>query len=441
MRVLHVNKFLYRRGGAEGYMLDLADRQRAGGHEVELFGMDHPHNDHQRFAEHFPSQVELDPPPAGLGTRIRTAGRMIWSREAAHGMDEVLRAFRPHVVHLHNVYHQLSPSVLRPVERAGVPAVMTLHDYKLACPQYTFLANGEICEACLGGRFWNAPRRACKNGSRTASGLLGLESWIHARTGAYDPVQLFLAPSRFMASKMEEAGIDRDRIRHVTNFVDASQVAPRVGPGTGLVVAGRLSAEKGLDVLLDAMALLPDATLDVVGEGPEGESLAARAHAVAPGRVRFHGRVPKASVLEHLRSARVAVVPSRWYENQPIALLEAFAAGVPVVASDVGGLPELVVPGRTGTLVPMNDPAALAAALRAYLEDPDRAVREGREARRRVEEEFSAADHLDRLHECYSEAAARVPGRRRAAEPAATGSRATPPAGRPADSPEPRSVP
>jgi hypothetical protein len=128
VRILHVNKFLYRRGGAEGYLLDLAGLQVAAGHEVEFFGMRHPQNPAYRYEHLFPGHVELEPPPPGPA-RVAAAARMLWSPAARRGMDAVVRAFQPDVVHLHNIYHQLSPSVLRPLAELGVPAVMTLHDY------------------------------------------------------------------------------------------------------------------------------------------------------------------------------------------------------------------------------------------------------------------------------------------------------------------------
>jgi glycosyltransferase involved in cell wall biosynthesis len=369
--------------------------------------MAHPLNEPQRFSAHFPSRVDLDPAPRSLGARVRVAGRMLWSRESERGMVRVLDAFRPDVVHLHNVYHQLSPSVLRPVRAAGIPSVMTLHDYKLACPQYTCLDHGRICEACVGGRFWNAPLHACKDGSRAASGLLALESWAHHVSGAYDAVDLFLAPSRFLASVVERAGIDPSRLRHLDNLVDVRSVPARVGAGDGVVCVARLSEEKGIDVLLRAMALLPHGEVTGVGDGPARPELESLAREVVPGRATFTGRLDRAGVLAALRASRVAVLPARWNENQPIAILEAFASSVPVVASDVGGLPEVVRPGEDGALVPMEDPAALALVLAEYLADPERSVREGAAARRRAERNHDADIHLARLRSLYAEAAER----------------------------------
>lgn len=407
MRVLHVNKFLYRRGGAEGYLLDLAQLQRGAGDEVAYFGMTHPENPPSlRYAAHFPRQVELEPVPAGAAARAAAAGRMIWSPASRRGLARVLDDFRPDVVHLHNIYHQLSPSVLAAVRRAGVPCVLTLHDYKLACPSYQLLDRGRLCDACVTGGPLMAARRRCKNGSLTASGLLAVESWLHRRLRAYDPVHLFLSPSRFLAEVMRRAGVYPDRIRVLNNFVDTRAVPAKDTPGGPVVAAGRLSPEKGFDVLIEAAAELPaGVSVEIAGDGPAGPALRDLAQLRAPGRVRFHGRLDAPRLQALLRSAAVVAVPSRWHENQPMAVLEAFACGVPVVGAGLGGLPELIRPGVDGEVVPASDPAALAAVLRRMLAEPERTHQMGQAGRAKVERHFGPLDHLTRLRAAYQSAA------------------------------------
>jgi len=402
MRVLHVNKFLYRRGGAEGYMLDLAELQAKAGHEVAFFGMEHPENPPLPLAAHFPSFVELDPPPRGAYGRVAAGMRMIHSTDSRRGMDAVISRFQPDVAHLHNIYHQLSPSVLRPLAAHGVPVVMTLHDYKLACPSYQFLDHGRICEACLGGRFHNAVLRRCKNGSLGNSLLLAVEATAHRLTGAYDSVGTFVCPSEFMAGKMLAAGIKPSRLRVLNHFIDLATIEPKQRPGGPVVFAGRLAPEKGVDVLVEAIGLLGDeARLEVAGDGPERERLEALAEARAPGRVRFWGRLSKGRLMELLSDAAVCAIPSRWYENQPMAVLEAFACGVPVVATGLGGLPELIEPGTDGEIVPSDDPAMLAKAIDGLLHDPVRAFAMGRAGLAKLHQRFTPERHLEQLDDIY----------------------------------------
>lgn len=409
MRILHVNKFLYRRGGAEAYLLDIAALQRAADHEVALFGMEHPENPTLPYAEHFPRYIEFEPPPRGVPAKLRAAGRMLYSVSARRGMDTVLDIFRPDIVHLHNIYHQLSPSVLSPVRSSGIPAVMTLHDYKLTCPTYRLLDKGALCTACVDGGFIQAAKRRCKDGSFTASALAGFEVAVHHELGAYAPIGRFLCPSAFLAGIMQRGGVYPERMHVLPNFVDARDVPVKLSPGGPLVFAGRLSWEKGVDTLIEAVAMLGRAArLEVAGDGPERSRLEDLAARRAPGRVRFHGRLPRKGVLSLLNAGVASVLPSRWYENQPIAVLESFAAGVPVVATDLGGFPELVTPGVTGALAPHDDPAALAQTLSGVLDDPDAALAMGRAARRLVEERHGPERHLHDLHEHYAAVSAPV---------------------------------
>ncbi len=410
MRVLHVNKFLYRRGGAEGYLLDLAQLQRAAGDEVEYFGMTHPNNESPlAYAQHFPSHVELEPAPRGLRPRAAAAARMVWSPQSRRGLARVIDDFRPDVVHLHNIYHQLSPSVLAAARAAGVPCVLTLHDYKLACPSYQLLDHGARCDACVTAGPLAAARRRCKDGSLTASTLLAVESWLHRTLRAYDPVQVFVSPSRFLADVMRRAGVYPDRMHVVNHFVDVAALPVKDTPGGGVLYAGRLSAEKGVDVLIEAVAALPDgAPVDIAGDGPARPALEELARRRAPGRIRFHGRLDKARLHALVRASAVVVVPSRWHENQPMAVLEAFGCGVPVVGTDLGGLPELIDAGVDGDIVPADDPAALAAALRRMLADLDRAQAMGRAGRAKIERDFTPAAHLSRLRDAYALATAQA---------------------------------
>lgn len=404
MRILHVNKFLYRRGGAEAYLLDLVDMQRAEGHVVEVFGMQHVENEPLRYAHHFPHQMDLEPPPKAPIDRLQAAAHMFYSPSSRRGLTAVLEEFRPDVVHLHNIYHQLSPSVLRAIERAGVPAVMTLHDYKLACPSYLMLAGGRVCEACLDGHFRHAIAKRCKDGSLANSALLAAESAFQRLIGAYDPIQYFLCPSNFLADVMTRAGVYADRLVVIPNFIDAQCIRPADAPGRGVTYAGRLSAEKGVDTLIRAAGMHLSLDVDIYGDGPQSADLQELAHRVAPGRIRFHGRLSRAQVLEGLRRSAVAVVPSNCHENQPMAVLEAFACGLPVVASDLGGLPELV--GDTcGGLVPPRDPAALGHVLEQATRHPREWFRRGLNARLRVLDAHSPARHHDGLMNVYANAA------------------------------------
>ena len=408
MRILHVNKFLYRRGGAESYMLDLAEAQRATGHEVSFFAMEHPDNQPDANDDLFPSRMELNPPPEGLVARVRTAGQILHRPDARAGMEKVLERVRPDVVHLHNIYHQLSPSILKPISRRGVASVMTLHDYKLVCPTYQMLDHGEICEACLPGKFGQAVRRRCNGGSLFGSALSSLELTLHSRLGSYDGIDTLLCPSDFLRQKMVQGGIAAERLVHLTNFCDLSSIEAATAPGAGVLYAGRLSTEKGVDVLVDALPHLPSGMpVTVAGDGPEREALEKQAADLGVSdRIDFLGRIPAGDLHARMRAAAVLVVPSRWYENQPMTVLEAYGCGRPVVASALGGLPELVEEGVTGALVPHNDPRALAQALTRLAGDPTTAHDRGSDGRALALARHAIDAHVQALDAVYDRARA-----------------------------------
>jgi glycosyltransferase involved in cell wall biosynthesis len=386
-------------------MLRTAALQSAAGDEVAFFGMQDPRNGDHRYAEHFPAPAERD--SSSAVAQLRAAGRFVYSREAERGMARVLDAFRPDMVHLHNIYHHLTPSVLRPISRRRVPAVMTVRDFKLVCPTQGLFAHGQPCEACVGRHFHQAALIRCRGGSLAASGLCAVELSLHTALRSYDPVRLFLCPSAFVASKLRAGKVYPDRLRRLPNFVGLERPAASVLSRARIVYVGRLTHLKGVDVLVEAMASLPpSAQLDLAGQGHDQTALALAAERVAPGRVRFHGHLSQEEVADLIRSSSALVLPSRAYENQPRAILEGMAAGVPVVASAHSGIPELVEHETNGLLVEPDDARALADALGRLLADPAAAAEMGRAGRRRAEALFSPGAHLDRLNRLYREAIA-----------------------------------
>ena len=291
-----------------------------------------------------------------------------------------------------------------------MPVVLTLHDYKLVCPTYQFLDQG----AALHGLRHRRPLAGGQAGVQ--DGSLRGERSRRGRGLAAPPLRRlrasrrFICPSRFLAGEMRRAGVFPDRVQVLDNFTDVSSVVPRDGAGSGIVYAGRLSGEKGVDLadrgvaaLCTSGAVPDDVTMQVVGDGPERAALETLAQQAAPGRVVFHGRVTKDRVSELVRQAAATVAPSRWYENQPLAVLESFAAGVPVITTELGGLPEIVEDGTTGWLVDLEDRPALATALAEAVTQPEVSRARGTAARRVAEERFSPEGHVDAVEGLYRE--------------------------------------
>ncbi len=407
MRILHVEKFVRRdRGGAPAYMFDLLERQRAAGHEVEVFGMHSEMNEATRFARSFAPNVELKPPPTGVAAKAAVAARMVWSRPAAKALAAVLDEFVPDVVHCHNVYHQLTPSVFGPIKQRSIPVVMTAHDFKLVCPTYHLIDNeGRDCFACVGHSPLHVVRKRCEEGSLAKSAVLAVEASVHRRLGSYDAVDRFLCPSSFMLDQLTRGGFDADKLVHLPNAVDIPEdgdPTQRPRPGNQLLFVGRLYHRKGVDLLIDAMRSVPDASLVICGDGPELEDLQARA-ADLMDRITFAGHVDHERIRSELRRSAALVLPSRGSENQPMTILDAFANGVPVVTSDNAPLRELVIHGETGNLFAPESSADLADQITHVLGDPDRRLRLGVNARARALEHHDMKRHIERINAVYEE--------------------------------------
>lgn len=399
-RVLQVDKFLRPYGGAAMYMLDLSEQLRRRGHQVEFFSVRHPDNVESSLSDLFPPDTSYDPPPPGVGGKIGAAARTVWSRAAAKAMAEALDRFQPDLVHLHNIYHQLSPSILRPIRRRRIPMVMTLHDFKLICPSYRMLDRGSPCEACLDGHFRHAVTRRCKSGSLGQSAVLALETSVHRRLGAYADIDVLICPSEFLLGKLVEAGFDRHRLRHVPNFTGVGPASGSVPRGDHVLSVGRLAVEKGIDTLIEACGQDPPRRLRIVGDGPEREALVELASRVAPETTEFVGQLDRAGVLDELDRARVVAFPARGYENLPVAILEAMARGAPVIVTDIGGSPELVDGVRSGLCVPPEDPRAIRQAIDRF-DDADLALALGSAGQEKIATTYALDAHLEQVEGLY----------------------------------------
>jgi glycosyltransferase involved in cell wall biosynthesis len=272
---------------------------------------------------------------------------------------------------------------------------MTLHNFRLACLAATMLRDGLPCQSCLGRPPWRGVAHGCYRDSRAASAVLAGSLRTHRALGSFDRVTLFAAVSQFVRDKLVEGGLDPERVRVRHNF--SWPMRRRTGAGSTFLVLGRLSPEKGIDTVLGAWN--GHGRLVIAGDGPER----ARLTALAPAGVEFLGAVKADAVPALLTNARALLLPSRCYEGSPRAVVEALAAGVPVIASDIGGLPEHVEDGVNGLLVPPDDVDAWAEAI-DRLRDDDVSMELGEGAYRRWRAEFSPEVALESLLAVYREA-------------------------------------
>lgn len=373
MRILLCSNFYYRRGGDCTYLLALQALLEKHGHETAVFSMRHPQNlpcPQEEYFVDFLDYAELNRRKNPLNA-VRVLGRSIWSRQARQNVARLIADWNPDIAHFQNIHAYLTPSILGPLEAAGVPVVWTLHDYKLICPNDNFLSNGRICEECKGGRFWRCAKNRCKKGSRAASAVAALEAYVHRQLKLPDRIGALVAPSEFLRSKFIEFGWPAERIHALPNFLP--ELPPARSPGNGGygLYLGTLLPTKGVGVLLEALARLPGGKLHVLGDGAERARLEARAREPdLAGRVQFTGFLRGADLERELAGADYAVMPSVWYENGPYAAMEIMARGLPLAAAAIGGIPELVRHEETGLLFPPGDAAGLAFQLARLQDNP-----------------------------------------------------------------------
>lgn len=385
MRILMVHNRYQQPGGEDGVVRAEAGLLRAKGHAVEL--------------------VEEDNDSIlGAADAVRTAVQCVWSAAAKRTIEERILEFKPDLVHIHNFFPRLSPSIHFACLRADVPVVQTLHNYRLLCPASTLLRDGHPCEDCLGHAFpWQAIQHRCYRSSRAASAALANMVFVHRIWGTWTrTVTRFIALTEFARAKFSAAGIPADRIAVKPNFV-LSDPGMGLGKGGYALFVGRLSEEKGVAVLLDAWNRFPARVpLRIVGDGPLA-SVVREAAANHP-RIEWLGRRSSAEVSALMADAAVLIFPSIWYEGFPLVLAEAFAAGLPVIASRLGAMAEIVTDGKTGLLFSPGRADQLFNAVQWAFAHPNQANAMRAAVRREFEEKYSAEVNYELLLAIYQSA-------------------------------------
>lgn len=389
MRVLQLHTRYREPGGEDAVVKAEAEILRRRGHEVIQHGGRNP------------------PHP------LRAAGSLClapWNPSATAAIRRLVTEARPDVAHVHNTWYALSPAVIRALSRAGVPVVLTMHNYRVLCVNGQLFRDGQVCETCVGSHPWHGVRHQCYRGSALLSIPAAATIALHRRLGTWtEDVDVLLAITEEARQRFVEGGLPAERVRIKPNFV--FDPGPRTTPASGsntVLFVGRLSPEKGVDVLLDAWRRAAPAPLELVvlGDGPAREEL----ELSSPG-VRFEGHVPPEEVRRRMLAARALALPSVWQEPaDPLVVLEALAAGLPVLASAVGGLPRLL--GRTGAgwLIPPGSVTAWREALER-LTDGNRVAEASRRGRAVYERCFTEARAARALESAYEAALVR---RRRA---------------------------
>jgi glycosyltransferase involved in cell wall biosynthesis len=413
MKVLLVHKFWRKVGGAEVYFQDVARILRNYQHQIKIYTTDfeaegshdvYPRDENVIFGETF------DYLQGNIITRLKNIPEIIYSRKNKEHFRNVLREYKPDIVHVFAIYVTITPSILDACREEGIPVVMSCNDYKHICPNYRLFHHGKICEDCKGGKFYKAVVNNCCKHSMGVSIVSAIESYTHSYLNIWKKnIGAFLFESRFMMKKTEEFwGKSAANLQFLGKPFNATHYKLSKGDKGYLLFLGRLSDEKGVNILLDAMKKVPQAHLKIAGGGTHRTYLEKYTTDQQITNVEFVGSKYGDELEDLFNHCRFLVVPSLWHENFPYVMMEAFARGKAVIGSDKGGIPEYIRENETGFVFPSHNADALATLIRDLWENPVKSQSMGEKAKQLADIQFNDEAFYTRLIEIYEKNTGKV---------------------------------
>jgi len=403
MKILLINSHHKINGGAERYYFDLSQLLTSKGHKVAYFSMLDNENIKTRWKKYFVSKVDFT--NNDLISFVKKISRIFYSLEAKRKIGKLLDAFKPDIVHIQNIYYYISPSILSEIKKRGIPIVQTVHDYQLISPNVTLFSNGKINEETKIRKYYKAFIGKSVKGARGASFMATLLSYFQDAFNLHKKnIDLFIAPSNFMKSKLVEYGFNRKKIVKLDNFVEGTKIKYKTSADKYILYFGRINEAKGILLLLDAAQQLPGIKFKVAGnfedENIKGKVLE-KVRKEKIKNVKFLGFVTGYSLTRLVRNCYFCIVPSLWYENQPYSILESFAQGKTVVASRIGGIPEIVRDGKDGLLFEPGNVNQFVRKIKKLWDNPVLARNLGQNARKLVNEKYNPGVHYQKIMAIY----------------------------------------
>ena len=420
MRIILANYRYFISGGPERYMFNVADALTERGHEIIPFSIHYERNQPTSYSHYFVEplgergEVYFREQRMTLKTIRRTLSRLFYAPDVEQAVTRLVSDTKPQIAYILHYLRKLSPALLVGLKRAGLPIVVRLSDYAMLCPQAHFLRENTPCELCINGNLLPSIKYRCVQGSLAASSLNALATWYHRERRYFDLVDVFVAPTRFMYQKMIAAGYSEQRLCYIPTFVNSKifHPVPENSKEKYIAYAGRLEHIKGVHVLIDAIALLRanhpsiDLKVKIAGHGNEQYiSLLKKQvqHLGLDNSIQLLGELKTEQMVSLLNKAFLSVIPSLWYENLPNAILESYACGTPVLASNLGSLAECVNDCQTGYLFQAGDANHLAERLALCLDQPEKLAEMGKRVREIAETTYSQKQHLEKLEALFVE--------------------------------------
>ena len=364
--------------------------------------MKHKDNQKSEFDNFFISTVDYTN-KISLIEKIKAVGRIFHSFEANKKLENLVAHFKPDIAHLHLVYHQLPISIVSVLKNKQIPIVHTLHDYKPVCPTYSFISKNKICEACKNKKFYFSFLNRCNNNAMVPSMINMLEMYMHHTLGYYDLVDTYITPSKFMLEKLVDFGMPRQKLVHIPNFIDSTKYPIKNKSENYILYVGRLVPVKGVYTLLYAMDKLAQFNLKVkiIGDGPDRKNLEKLKYELSLTNVEFLGYQQFNSILSYLSKCMFTVLPSEWYENCPMSVLESMVMGKPVIGSNIGGIPELINNNTDGLLFEPGNADDLADKINYLFTNHQKMKIMGHNARNKIIMEYNPDIYFQKLENVY----------------------------------------
>jgi len=401
VKILLVHNYYNLIGGAEVFYHEVGRVLKKNNHSVAYFSPNDS-NVVSEWKDYFPDVVDYK----GKNKLKSILGikDMIYSTKVKDRFKQLLNDFKPDIVHVFAIYIRLTPSILDACSEYGVPVVMSCNDYKHICPSYKLYRNGNLCEDCKGGKFYNVILNHCSKDSLMYSTASALEAYIHNAMDIYRKnINMFLFASEFMAKKTEEFwGKKTFKWDMLKNPFESKKYQLSTEYEDYCLYFGRLIDEKGVDVLIKAMSYIPQCKLKIVGNGPNEEVLKKLVKKLGISNIEFCGAKWGEELDNILKKARFVVVPSLWHENFPYVILQSFAFGKAVIGSNRGGIPELVNAGKYGYIYEATDEVELSKKIIKLWESPEETVIMGENAKHYMDENFNDEKFYKNLMDVYN---------------------------------------
>ncbi|MBU1118676.1 glycosyltransferase family 4 protein [Patescibacteria group bacterium] len=408
MKVLHANKFYYLQGGTERYFIETMELLEKEKIQCVPFAMHHPKNLETPYSKYFVSNVDFSKVSFSK-EGFRVAGRMLYSFEAKKKVEKLIEDEKPDIAHIHNIYHQISPSILPVFKNNNIPVVMSVQDHKIICPDFLLCTNHpklRYCQDCKRHKYYKAIQNKCIKESYMASTLTALEMSFHKLVGYYERfVDTYIAPSNFVKELLIEWGYPEKKIVTIPLYVKHDERPYSFmydSQNPYIIYWGRHSKEKGVRYLVAAMEKLPHVKCIICGTGPEHEELKQIAKDKKIDNVVFLGFVPDEDLTRIARDAQFVIVPSVFPENFGLVVTEGFAFGKPVIGPKRGAPTELIDVDRNGLLFEAQNATDLAEKIDSLWNKKDKISEMGKEARRDAETLYDPKLHIERLITTYN---------------------------------------